>query len=93
MDILLSIIGVLGVGALVISAYVFVGAAKRYVSGEDLQDEMVAMQADLPPRRHWIERAEADRRQNTQPVLFPITIDGVFVPEDRRVQSDRRRVA
>ena len=93
MDTLLSIIAVLGIGALMISAWVFMGAAKRYVSGEDLDAESAAMDGDLSPYRHWTERAHGDRRQNRSPVVFPITVNGVRIDRDRRTGSDRRQAA
>ena len=93
MDTLLTIIAILGLGALVISAYVFISAAKRYVTGEDLNAEIKAMESDLSPYRHWVDRADSDRRKNTQPVLFPISVNGELVTEDRRVNPDRRRAA
>lgn len=93
MDALLTIIAVLGFGALIISAFVFISAAKRYVTGEDLQDELQAVNADLPQYRPWVERSKTDRRQNTEPVLFPITVQGMYVAEDRRKLPDRRRAA
>ncbi|MEM6545737.1 MAG: hypothetical protein AAF680_12585 [Pseudomonadota bacterium] len=93
MDILLTIIGVLGVGALLISAWVFVAAAKRYVSGDDLEAEMAAMESDLSPYRHWANRSTNDRRQNREAIVFPITINGVVIEHDRRRNLDRRRAA
>ena len=93
MDTLLTIIAILGLGALLISAYVFISAAKRYVTGEDLNAEMKAMQSDLSPYRHWVDRSQSDRRQNTRPTLFPITIDGELVSQDRRVNAERRQAA
>ena len=92
MDTILSILGILGLGALVIAAYVFASAAKRYVSGESLQAEMEAMDSDLSPYRHWAERSRSDRRKNDEPVEFPLTVNGKVIEFDRR-KADRRRAA
>ena len=92
MDILLTIIGILGLGALLIAVWVFASAAKRYVSGESMQNEMQAMESDFSPYRHWADRGD-DRRRNKDPIVFPITINGEYIAEDRRVSPDRRRAA
>lgn len=92
MDIFLTIIGVLGLGALVIAAYVFANAAKRYVNGDTLRSEMEAMESDLSPYRHWEERATRDRRQSSEPAQFPLNVNGVVIEFDRR-KGDRRRAA
>lgn len=93
MDTVLTVIGILGLGALIIAAWVFVSAAKRYVTGEDLREEMEAMQSDLSPYKHWVDRSKKDRRKDSNSVHFPITIDGMLIKEDRRQHSDRRRAA
>jgi hypothetical protein len=93
MDTLLTVIGVLGLGAFLIAAWVFASAAKRYVTGEDLREEMEAMQSDLSPYKHWVDRAKQDRRQDSSSPSFPMTIDGILIKEDRRQRSDRRNAA
>jgi hypothetical protein len=93
MDIILTVIGILGLGALLIAAWVFASAAKRYVTGEDLREEMEALQSDLSPYRHWVERERTDRRQRPPPNVFPITIKGTQIQHDRRRTNDRRQVA
>ena len=92
MDTLLSVIGLLGLGALIISAYIFASAAKRYVSGESLQAEMDAMDSDLSPYRHWADRSKNDRRKNSEEVEFPLAVNGKVIEFDRR-KGDRRRAA
>jgi hypothetical protein len=92
MDTLLIIIAILGMGALFIALYVFAMAAKRYVTGEDLRAEMQALESDLSPYRHWVDRDRPDRRTHKGAVVFPITVNGVLIREDRR-QGERRRVA
>ncbi|WP_008294373.1 hypothetical protein [Congregibacter litoralis] len=100
MEVLLTVIGILGLGAFLIAAWVFVSAAKRYITGEDLREELEAMQSDLSPYSsrtersggQFKERSGKDRRQHHANV-FPLKIDGVVIDRDRRVHNDRRRVA
>ena len=90
----LTLIAVLGGGALLIATWVFANAARRYVNGDDVRDEYLALQSDLSPyRRNWVTRANSDRRRNRNPAIFPITVNGVRIDKDRRVNPDRRRVA
>jgi hypothetical protein len=94
MDTVLTVIGILGLGALIIAAWVFVSAAKRYVTGEDLREEMEAMKSDLSPYKHWVDRSRKDRRKDdSDSVHFPLNINGMLIKEDRRQHSDRRRAA
>ena len=93
MNTLLIIIGILGAGAALIALYVFATAAKRYVTGEDLRAEMQAMESDLSPYRHWVDRSQADRRRNDDKLQFPITVNGVVIHKDRRRANERRRAA
>lgn len=94
MDTLLGVIAVLGTGALVISAWVFASAARRYVSGEDEREEYAALDSDLSPyRREWVSRSGGDRRRNPGPTVFPITVNGERIDRERRVNPDRRRSA
>lgn len=92
MDALLTVIGILGLGALLIAVWVFASAAKRYVTGEDVRAEMEALQSDLSPYRQWVDREPKDRRK-TPANVFPITVNGVTIREDRRRNPDRRRAA
>lgn len=94
MTAILTVLAVLGGGSLLIATWVFAGAARRYVTGEDLRDEYKALQSDLSPyRRNWVTRADADRRRGPSPTIFPITVNGVRIDKDRRVNPDRRRIA
>ena len=62
MDTLLTIIAILGLGALLIAAVIFVAAARRYVSGESQHLESEALRSDLSPyRRNWAQRSHRDR--------------------------------
>ena len=94
MDTLLATIGVLGLGALIISACVFAAAARRYVTGEAHRAQAEALESDLSPyRRTWVERAPRERRAQNDPVTFPINLDGMRIDRDRRMNPDRRRAA
>jgi hypothetical protein len=83
MDAVLTLVSILGLGALIISVYIFAVAARRFVSDDDY--EQYAARAD------WVPRSGHDRRQNSRRVLFPITIDGKLITEDRRQGGDRRQ--
>ena len=91
MDIVLIILGVLGVGAIAISAYVFTVAARNYVS-EDHKKHRPASQRNPVRARMLIPRREKDRRSG-KPVIFPITVNGVLITKERRHQPDPRRAA
>ena len=90
MDTVLLIFGVLGLGAMVIAAYVFTVSARNYVS-EDRSRGSRNAEADSPSSNH-IMRSEFDRRQQ-KPQSFPITVNGVLIEDDRRTFPDRRFIA
>ena len=89
MDIVLIILGILGLGAIVISAYVFAAAARKYVSHN--HDENTKTYAP-PSKAHFIQRRPTDRRSN-KPIAFPLTVNSVVIQQDRRHQPDRRLAA
>ena len=80
MDTLLLILGVIGLFAILVSAYVFTVAARNYVSDDE---------TSVYPGAHGQERRQRERRSG-RPVEFPLTVDGVELTEDRRRQPDRR---
>lgn len=82
MDALLITLGILGLGAILISAYVFTVAARTYVSEEDKRYGGSAFPL--------IARKPGDRRSG-QPVSFPLTVNGLLITHDRRVLADRRQ--
>ncbi|MFT4825452.1 MAG: hypothetical protein ACJAUG_003717 [Halioglobus sp.] len=89
MNTVLLILGVLGLGAVIISAYVFTVAARNYVSEDVEGDDNIS---PTSPSSKYILRGQSDRRQ----ILvdsFPIALNGLMVEEDRRKLSDRRLVA
>lgn len=89
MNTVLLILGVLGLGAVIISAYVFTVAARNYVS-DDVQGDENTSPTSLSSK--YILRGQSDRRQLSM-VSFPITVNGITIDEDRRKLSDRRLVA
>lgn len=86
MDAVLIILGVIGVGAIVIAAYVFTVAARHYVS----DDEYGVRNHSHPPfGKVLINRNPGDRRSG-QPVTFPFITSDVLIRHDRRRLPDRR---
>ena len=83
MHVILIVLGVMGLGAIAISAYVFVVAARKYVS-ED-QDQFKGS----PGKRVLVERSSSDRRSG-KAVTFPLTVNGILIAKDRRILPDRR---
>jgi len=89
MNTVLIILGILGLGAIVIAAYVFTVAARTYVSAEESARREEANGKLRGPR---VERSPTDRRSG-KPVEFPLTVNGVVIPKDRRHLPDRRQAA
>jgi hypothetical protein len=88
MDVVLIILGVLGLGAVVISTYVFTVAARNYVSEDDQRPRARFYDARQPPREQ-VTRRPADRRSG-RPVTFPLTVNSILITNDRRFIPDRR---
>jgi hypothetical protein len=85
MQTVLIILGVLGFGAVVISAYVFTVAARNYVS-----DKNHAANEPGEQERLFVVRTQPDRRTHQGVVDFPLTLpDGEVVEADRRVGERR----
>ncbi len=89
MDVLLIIMGTLGFMAILVSTYVFIVAARNYVS--DDQTPFLS-KSQATNRRSRVERNPTDRRNGRQ-VTFPLTVNGILIPNDRRVIPDRRLAA
>ena len=90
MDAILIMLGALGLGAIIISAYVFVVAARNYVS--DDYNSLREPSMPHPAARAHIVRNPEDRRSGKR-VEFPLTVNGVVIAKDRRQRSDRRSAA
>ncbi len=88
MGTVLTGIAVLGVGALLISVYVFAAAARNFVSDDENGEGELQPE---PGTLASINSRSGDDRRKAAPVLqFPTTINGVLIPEDRRHLPDRR---
>ena len=89
MDVLLIIMGTMGFMAILVSTYVFIMAARNYVSDDQTP---FLNKSQAINRRLRVERNPADRRNGRQ-VTFPLTVNGILIPNDRRFMSDRRLAA
>ena len=89
MDVVLIILGILGFGAIVISAYVFTVAARNYVSDEADQD---SYEPQSPARDGFVTRTGRDRRRGVA-VQFPLTVNHVVLTRERRQLPERRSAA
>jgi len=86
MDTLLVTLGVLGVGAMIVSTYVFTVAARKYVSDDN--GSFLRANGQATPR--FVERSRTDRRSGS-PVSFPLMVNGILIERDRRQLADRRQ--
>lgn len=89
MDVVLVILGVLGLGAIIIAAYVFTVAARNYVSS-DVQSAGNGPGSTL--KHGFVFRDTGDRRRRRADD-FPLLINNVVIAKDRRKLSDRRNLA
>lgn len=90
MNIVLLILGILGIGAILIAAYVFTVAARTYVSDED----ELEMRREPEEERLYVVRSGSDRRQSSGEVKFPLELStGEVIPFDRRSSPERRASA
>ncbi len=86
MDVVLIILGALGLGAIVISTYVFTVAARSYVSEDSRR--YGGHTGEITPHTP-VPRNPLDRR-GVRPVTFPLTVNGILITNDRRSLPDRR---
>ena len=89
MDFILTLLGLIGIVAIGIAGYIFTVAARTYVTDDDRRRHHSAAGGIARP---YIPRREDDRRSG-QPVTFPLTVNGVLIPADRRRRPDRRSSA
>lgn len=88
MNTVLIVLGVLGVGAILISAYVFTVAARNYVSDASASDDESGQADDQPL---YIVRSNTERRNDKVKADFPITLPGgQVISMDRRQKHERR---
>ncbi|MEH6567736.1 MAG: hypothetical protein V7709_01585 [Halioglobus sp.] len=88
MNTVLVILAVLGLGAMLIAAYVFTVSARKNIT-ESYSDRNNATEPGAKPH---IRRSEFDRRQRSSG-SFPITVNGMTIETDRRLDPDRRLAA
>jgi hypothetical protein len=89
MNTVLIVLGVLGVGAILISAYVFTVAARNYVSDSSDASNDGSYQAD--DQLLYIVRSNTDRRSDKARASFPMTLPGgQIIQMDRRREPERR---
>ena len=89
MDMVLIALGVLGFGAIVIAVYVFTVAARNYVSAEDHKQRP----ARVPPAGKRLAMRNPKDRRSGKPVEFPLTVNGILIPQERRHSPERRMAA
>tara|TARA_R110002124_G_scaffold43823_2_gene134484 strand:+ start:2333 stop:2608 length:276 start_codon:yes stop_codon:yes gene_type:complete len=86
MDVVLITLGLMGLGAVVISTYVFTVAARTYVSEDHQHLRRPPGNGQLSER---VTRSPIDRRSG-RPVTFPLTVNSILIANDRRSLPDRR---
>jgi hypothetical protein len=86
MDVVLATLGIMGLGAIAISTYVFLVAARNYVSDDNRPSRENSL---APAPRHLVERKSTDRRGGRS-VTFPLAVNGILIAGDRRTLADRR---
>lgn len=91
MNTFLLVLALLSVGAVVIAAYVFMVAARNYVSEDSSERQDVdELQGDGINSPDYIVRTAQDRRQINNVIEFPITLsNGQVVSRDRRLAERR----
>jgi hypothetical protein len=89
MDAILTTLGVMGLGAIVISSYVFLVAARNYVSEDRRSFRANSLE---PAPQNLCVRSSTDRRGDRS-VTFPLTVNGILITSDRRTLPDRRSMA
>ena len=89
MDVVLIILGILGFGAIVIAAYVFTVAARNYVS----EDDPLPLSGWESSRRERFVVRNGQERRRGAPAQFPLTVNSMVIPRDRRELPERRAVA
>ena len=87
MNVILAALGIMGFGAIAISTYVFLVAARNYVS-DDNRPSRGDPSEPVPPHQ-LVARKPTDRR-NGRSVTFPLAVNGILIASDRRKHVDRR---
>ncbi len=90
MDVILITLGILGLGAIAISAFVFIVAARNYVSDDDRRPRS-RFSDPKQASRERVDRNFVDRRTGRF-VTFPLTVNSILITNDRRSLYDRRQL-
>ena len=88
MDAFLITLGSLGLGAILISSYLLLVAARNYA----IEEPGKHCNREHQKSYKLVPRSDTDRRSG-KPVVFPLTVNGILITQDRRTQSDRRIAA
>jgi len=83
MNTLLLLLVIFGLGAIIISIHVFAESARTYDTEPGPDAHSIA---------EFHERSPLTRRSGNS-ADFPLSIDGIVVPADRRALPDRRKLA
>jgi hypothetical protein len=86
MQTILIVLGILGLGAVVISAYVFTVAARNYVTEKNQTND-----GEVHDEKLFVVRTQPERRDSTDQTGFPLTLDDGTVITDERRKGERRR--
>lgn len=86
MDIILIILGAIGLSAILLAVYIVAVVAPPRAPNTAVS-EYVGGVVGKP--RLYRERSAADRR-SARVVSFPLMVDGDWIVEDRRILADRR---
>lgn len=86
MDELSVFLGVLAFCAALLAAYVFTVAARKFVSDEDNRTDPDRSSSDGHYQR------QGDRRSGDRIVKFPLLVNGIVIPRDRRGAEPQRDI-
>jgi hypothetical protein len=86
MDVVLTILGIMGFGAVAISTYVFTVAARNYVS----DDHRRSRRNSVEHAPHELTTRNTTDRRGGRSVTFPLAVNGILIANDRRILLDRR---
>ena len=86
MDVVLATLGVMGFGAIAISTYVFLVAARNYVSDDNRPSRLNSSE---PAPSQLVARNPNDR-WGGRSVTFPLAVNGILIASDRRTLFDGR---
>jgi len=90
MDVILASLGIMGIGAIAVSTYVFLVAARNYVSEDNRPAQGDSSDPAVP--HQLVARRPTDRRGGRS-VTFPLAVNGILITSDRRTLADRRITA